>query len=101
MYLYLKFQTAITGAILVQSLRDKDFYFKTNNLSKHVLNCTPTTVTDLLQSDGIFILFQSETPLLAVNHFVYHLMLIHQRNRQNMAKSSVKTRIQFEEVVFH
>ena len=45
------------------------------------LSFTPTTVTHLLQSDGIFILFQLETPLLEVGHFVYHMMLIHHWNR--------------------
>ena len=45
-------------------------------------------VTHLLQSYEIFILFQSDTPLLAVGHFVYLVIFIHQRNHQNMANSS-------------
>ena len=63
------------------------------------LSFTPTTVTHLLQSDGIFILFQLETPLLEVGHFVYHMMLIHHWNCQNVANSSVKTRIRYGEIL--
>ena len=47
-------------------------------LAKNLLSLTPTTVTHLLRSDGIITLFQLETPLLEVGHFVYHMMLIHQ-----------------------
>ena len=84
MHLHPTFQTAITGAILVQSLQNKDFInpIYTSNLSKHALKFIPTTVTHPLRSDTIFILFQSETPLPAVSHFVYHVMLIHHLNRQ-------------------
>jgi len=89
---YSKFQTAIICEILVQSLRNKDFIApkQTNYLN---------IVTHLLRSDEIFILFQSEASLLAVGHFLYHAMLIHQRNCQNMASSSVETRIQYGELL--
>jgi len=74
-----KFQTAITGELLVQTLDTEEFINpQEKKSSKHALTCLPTIVTHLLQSNKVFFPVLLENRLVLVHHITSHVMLAYQ-----------------------